>query len=225
MLPENAIRVGEIESFALPTDSPPSPLDQEQRIPGEILLKDGTVLNNIHSIIVATGYHCSYPFLKSYHRDSVPVDQADDIALVTDGTQMHNLHKDIFYIPDPTLAFIGVPYYTATFTLFEFQAMALAAVFAGRAKLPSFEDMRREYRNRLSNKGYGRNFHSLRDQEVEYVNTLLDWVNKDGALIGADPIEGHTVEWHVADTERRKRIQEILAMRERESKQRAVSSW
>ena len=39
--------------------------------------------------------------------------------------QTHNLHKDIWYIPDPTLAFVGVPYHVATFSLFEFKSFRL----------------------------------------------------------------------------------------------------
>jgi hypothetical protein len=105
---------------------------------------------------------------------------------------IHNLHKDIFYIPDPTLAFVGVPYFTATFTLFEFQAMAVAAAFSGRAKLPTQEEMKREYVARVESKGLGKKFHNLRGKDAEYVDELLAWVNQgEGERIG-----GHTEIWH-----------------------------
>ena len=159
---------------------------------------DGTILSDIHSIIVCTGYHCSYPYLSHLHRDDLKPSEADDSIIVSDGTQTHNLHKDIFYIPDPTLSFVGVPYYTATFTMFEFQAIAMAAVYSGRADLPSLQQMRQEYQARLQKKGPGKNFHNLRGEEVAYVKDLVDWVNRDGKLRGLAPIEGHTPEWHVA---------------------------
>lgn len=193
MLPPGTTRVSEVASFNLeqhghvPDDAP---------IPGTVTLVDGQVLTHIDRIVIATGYHCTYPFLSEYHRDSVPPSQADETALVTDGTQMHNLHKDIFYIPDPTLAFIGVPYYTATFSLFEFQAIAVAAVYSGKALLPKEAAMRAEYNRRVEEKGYGRTFHSLRGQDVEYANELRAWINPGIVAAGGKPVEGHTQEWH-----------------------------
>ena len=144
----------------------------------------------------------SLPFLRQYHSDRTPIHEADDRVLVTDGTQVHNLHRDIFYIPDPTLIFIGIPFFTATFTLFEFQAMAVASVLTGNALLPGTDEMRREYQRKLQEKGNGKMFHSLKDREVEYVNELLNWVNRDGARVGAPPLEGHTKDWHDANVDR-----------------------
>ena len=169
-------------------------------------LKDGTILSDIHSVIVCTGYHCSYPFLANLHRDELKPSEADDHILVSDGTQMHNLHKDIFYIPDPTLSFVGVPYYTATFTMFEFQAIAVAAVYSDQANLPTLPLMRQEYQQRLQRKAPGKNFHNLRGEEVAYVKDLVDWVNRDRRLHGLEPIEGHTQEWHVAKTAAMERL-------------------
>ena len=153
----------------------------------------------------------SLPFLRQYHDDETPVHGANSTVLVTDGTQIHNLHKDIFYIPDPSLIFIGIPFFTANFSLFEFQAIAVAAVLSGKAVLPSTEDMRREYQDRLQKKGTGKTFHSLKDREVEYVNELVDWINKDGAKVGAQPVEGHTKAWHLANI---KRLEKMRQMRE-----------
>lgn len=108
---------------------------------------------------------------------------------------MHNLHKDIFYIPDPTLAFVGVPYHVATFSLFEFQAIAVAAVFSGKAELPREEEMRKEYNKKIEEKGVGRAFHSLMGKDVEYANELLAWINPGIVAHGGKAVEGHTKEW------------------------------
>jgi MFS transporter, ACS family, pantothenate transporter len=167
-------------------------LEDSEAIPNTITLVSGEVLGKIDRVLLCTGYHMSFPFLRQYHHDFIGSDDADGEVIVTDGTQMHNLHKDIFYIPDTTLAFIGVPYHVATFSLFEYQAIAVAAVFSGKAKLPGWTDMKEEYRQRLSNKGSGKAFHSLKSEEVEYVNSLVEWINRDGKLYGGSPVEGHS---------------------------------
>lgn len=137
---------------------------------------------------------------------------ADERVLITDGTQMHNLHRDIFYIPDPTLAFVGVPFYTATFTLFEFQALAVAAVFGGRAALPGKDEMRAEYEARVQRKGFGRAFHDLRGEEEAYVAELVGWINRKEN--GVAEVEGHTAEWHAAKKEQVERMKKMLEVKE-----------
>lgn len=132
---------------------------------------------------------------------------ASDRIVVTDGTAYHNLHRDIFYIPDPTLAFIGVPYYTATFSLFEYQAMALAAVWNGKTSLPARDEMRRIYETRVAERGVGRGLNSLKGEQVEYVERLVEWISEalkeshaedKGEQSGkkaTEMVEGHSKEW------------------------------
>ena len=194
-------RIGEVASFELPYEG--------QSKPGAITLKDGRILRDIDRVILATGYHFSHPFLLKLHEDKVLPQDASDTVLVTDGTQIHNLHRDIFYIPDPTLTFVGVPFYTATFTLFEYQAIVVAAVLSGRAWLPKEEEMRAEYKKRVQTKGYGRAFHSLRDQQVEYVTELLAWINLQAEVTGADKVEGYSEKWLAED---KLKLQKMRAM-------------
>lgn len=123
----------------------------------------------------------------------------------------HNLHKDIFYISDPSLAFVGVPFFTATFSLFDFQAMVVAKVFNGLVKLPSERDMRAEYEERVVAKGLGKGFHSLKDREEEYVGELLGWVNGELLGRGLRGLEGHTEGWRRARVEQVKRVKALLA--------------
>lgn len=110
---------------------------------------------------------------------------------------VHNLHQHIFYIPNPTLAFIGVSYHAAAFTLFGFQAQTLARVFAGKAHLPEREHMVAEYEKKVEEKGRGRVFHSLAGPaaEVAYVRELVEWVNAEGEPRGEPKIEAHSEEW------------------------------
>jgi hypothetical protein len=176
-----------------------------------VTLKSGQKVCDIHHVILCTGYHLTLPFLPHLHSDDTPVEEANDELLVTDGTQFHNLHKDIFYINDPSLVFVGVPFFTATFTLFEFQAMVVAKVLSGVAKLPSRTAMRAEYDGRVKAKGYGKAFHSLRDREAEYVDELLAWVNHDLEEAGRSRLEGHTANWHAAREEQVQRIKALFA--------------
>lgn len=199
MLPKNVVRVAEVVRFGPPNASTgDGQVETEAEIPGLVVLKDGGVLKNIHHVLLATGYVTSYPFLPELHSDDTPIAAAgEDLLVTSDGTMAHNLHRDIFYINDPTLAFVGVPYYVATFSLFDFQAQATARVFAGKARLPGREEMRREYEQRVEEKGLGRGFHSLHGAglEIGYVQELVDWVNSSGADIGEPPMLGHSAEW------------------------------
>ncbi|KAF1967408.1 dimethylaniline monooxygenase [Bimuria novae-zelandiae CBS 107.79] len=206
LLPENAARVAEVVAFEI-SDSHGLNLGENEPLPVTVRLKTGQTICGLHNILICTGYHITIPFLPELHSDdTAPVD-ASPTTLVTDGTQLHNLHRDIFYIPDPSLIFIGVPFFTATFTLFEFQAMAAAKVVSGKVKLPSEEAMRKEYDERVALKGYGKAFHSLRDKEVEYVNQLLEFVNSQLD----EKLYGHTETWHEAKAELVARVKAMMA--------------
>lgn len=201
VLPPNAVRVTTVEKFVPPeakVEGKKRTLGRNQPISGSVVLTDGTVLRDIHQVVIATGYIVSYPFLPQLHADTkVDVNPDDKLVVTSDGVMTHNLHKDIFYIDDPTLAFVGVPYHVATFSLFDFQAQALARVFAGRAKLPAQEDMRKEYEQRVQSKGRGRFFHSLvtPGHEIAYVKDLADWVNRYVPETGGEPMPTHSEEF------------------------------
>ncbi|CAG8960763.1 hypothetical protein HYFRA_00002300 [Hymenoscyphus fraxineus] len=197
-------RVSEVSSFAIPhLDSSDFPQS------GTVTLKDGRKLENIDRVILCTGYHQSRPFLPQFQNHNISVEKADDKVLVTDGTQMHNLHKDIFYIPDPTLAFVGIPYYTATFVFFEYLAIAVAGVFSGKVDLPTESEMRDEYEKRVLLKGYGRNFHSMKQDEVQYVDELVDWINRDIVERGGARVERLSEKWLDSRSERVRLLKEV----------------
>ncbi|KAK0711704.1 hypothetical protein B0H67DRAFT_299726 [Lasiosphaeris hirsuta] len=201
LLPKSTIRIGEVDRFVLNdslVEGDEQQLGDDTPLPGSIVLKDGTVLQDIHHVVIAVGYITSYPFLPHLQSDTVaPADAGPELLVTSDGNMAHNLHKDIFYIPDPTLAFIGVPYHAVTFALFDFQAKVLARVFSGRAFLPARADMVEEYQAKVKDRGVGRKFHSLAEtgREVGYVKDLVDWVNRDGEPLGEPRIAGHEEEW------------------------------
>ncbi|KAL2871159.1 major facilitator superfamily domain-containing protein [Aspergillus lucknowensis] len=214
ILPENGVRIAEIQRYEILDNKEDDDDDDDDDdegssagpLPLKMHLKSGQELCGIDQVILCTGYQFTLPFLAAYHDDALTPQEADETVLVTDGSQAHNLHRDIFYIPDPTLAFVGVPFYTATFTLFEFQAIAVANVLSGIAELPTESEMRAEYRERVKQKGYGRQFHSLKDIEEVYVRGLLDWINVFRERRGLTPAEGHTETWHEAKKAGRERL-------------------
>ncbi|KAK3115959.1 hypothetical protein LTR53_004186 [Teratosphaeriaceae sp. CCFEE 6253] len=207
LLPDNAARIEGIRRFEpLSSDT----LDEDGTIPGTITMSSGRTLCRIHQIILCTGYHVSFPFMRQYHTDGVQPEEANEEVLVTNGQVTHNLHKDIWYIPDPSIAF-------ATFSLFEHQAMAVAAVFSGAVALPSKAAMRGEYQDRVRRKGAGRTLHSLKGagQEGGYVAELVAMVNKDLARSDTRRMSGHSVRWLEAYARRRVR-QEALSSKTRD---------
>ncbi|KXJ96473.1 hypothetical protein Micbo1qcDRAFT_114077, partial [Microdochium bolleyi] len=150
--PEPAIKVGEILEFAAPAPAAAAAggdaaAEDSRPKSRTVRLKDGTLLHDIDHVILATGYLTSYPFLGPRLQDpAVPAGQAgDEIVVTRDGLLTHNLHRDIWYIPDPSLAFVGVVFHTSTFSMFDFQAAVVARVLAGFAQLPAREEMREEY--------------------------------------------------------------------------------
>ncbi|KAK4243831.1 hypothetical protein C7999DRAFT_44413 [Corynascus novoguineensis] len=183
-------RVGPVDKFVI----------EDRRVgsaQGAIVLKDGQVIKGIDAIVLCTGYITSYPFLGSLQATTVPREKADNHVIITsDGYTTHNLHKDLFYIPDPTLAFVGVPYHASAFSLYDFQAQVVARVFAGKAQLPNQKVMRNEYneRKRAISAG-GAAFHSLMNKSVEYMQGIQDWMNRDAVRIGHEPMDAIDPKW------------------------------
>ncbi|KAI8336498.1 hypothetical protein BD560DRAFT_378140 [Blakeslea trispora] len=193
LVPKQVKKLGNIKSFKK---------GQSNNIQDAIVeFEDGTQITHLDYVVLCTGYVFNFHFLEHLHSDdhinrtrSQAVD--DDRVLVKDGTQVFNLHKDIFYIPNPTLSFVGIPFHIATFSLFEFQSYAIARVYSGTADLPAEESMRSEWANRESIKGSGREFHALgADLEISYINDILRWINQDGQVHQKQLIKGHDEEW------------------------------
>lgn len=195
-LPEGAERVAMVSEFIASDSDTPQELWGEQSIPGKVVLSDGRVLEGIDHVVVATGYITSYPFLGDLEQPSVSWEEADDKVVITsDGYITHNLHKDIFYIPDPTLAFVGVSHLVSTFSFFDFQAQVVARVFAGQVQLPPESTMREEHKQRKAKFDRGDRFHSLFSKEDIYMAEVLGWVNKDLGKANLQPMQGVDDEW------------------------------
>lgn len=179
--------------------SVPSPLflDNDSPIPGKVILEGGRVLENIHHVIIATGYLTSYPFLGPIlEQPTTPLQDADEKVIITaDCRTVHNLHEGIFYIPDPTLAFIGVTHFASTFSLYDFQAQVLGSVFAGRVRLPSKTAIEVEQKRRKSRLLPGTFLNSIFLLDDFVIHRLLEWVNRDLVAGGLEPLQGPDPKW------------------------------
>ena len=105
---------------------------------GSVEFEDGTIADHVDAVIFATGYLYDFPYLHPSELsggdwlfgtevdergvpsvDSVAVKEGQSNVLVTDGHGVHNLYRHMLYIPNPTLAFVGLPLKVCPFPLFE----------------------------------------------------------------------------------------------------------
>ncbi|KAI2602636.1 FAD dependent oxidoreductase [Hypoxylon sp. NC1633] len=190
----------------------PQTLHNDDPIPGKVVLQDGRVLEGIHYVIIATGYHTSFPFLGPLlERPSMALEDADERVIITsDGRTAHNLHEDIFYIPDPTLAFIGITHFASTFSMYDFQAQVLAAVFAERVALPPKAAMQAEQKRRKSRVLPGTFLNSIFILDDFVIHRMLHWVNEGMVARGFEPLQGPDRAWWEAFGTERKNARPLL---------------
>ncbi|KAK4950278.1 monooxygenase [Elasticomyces elasticus] len=95
-----------------------------------------------------------------------------------------DVYKHIFYIHDPTIAFVGLPKKTAAFTVAEAQSAVVARAFAGRILRPSKPGLERWVREAnetwkkdlADGKVGASDYHSFNlALDKDYVNDLHDW--------------------------------------------------
>ncbi|KAK4183023.1 hypothetical protein QBC35DRAFT_508890 [Podospora australis] len=130
-------------------------------------LVDGNSIPNVDSIIFGTGYSWTLPFLPQVEirNNRVP-----------------KLYQHVVYQSDPTLLFVGAVGAGLTFKIFEWQAVLAASVLAGRAKLPSAQEMKEWEENRIKVKGDGVKFTMVFPDFEEY----FEEVRK----LAGEPVDG-----------------------------------
>lgn len=127
---------------------------------------NGHVEKNVDHVLFCTGYLYSFPFLSSL---SPP-------AVAADGSRPNNIFQHIFYYPQPTLTFIGLPLRIVPFPLSEAQAAVIARVYSGRLPLPSLESMKAWEDDWIATHGSGKSFNVLGyPADANYINDLHDW--------------------------------------------------
>ncbi|BGP13866.1 monooxygenase [Rhodosporidiobolus nylandii] len=127
----------------------------------KIEFEDGRSVEDVDVILFATGYLFSFPFVSPSDApfssapltytpplpDAAPGSQ--EVLATTEpaprgepsrrgGLRLHNLDdRMLFYLPDTTLAFVGLPYLVIPFPLAQLQARLAALHFASSPRLPA----------------------------------------------------------------------------------------
>ncbi|KAK6209920.1 thiol-specific monooxygenase [Colletotrichum tabaci] len=118
---------------------------------GAITFADGTVVRDVDHVILGTGYTFSFPFLPKVQER---VSQAN--------RRLPGVYYHTWDIEDPTLAFLGMCGGGFTFRLFEWQAVAVARLLAGRGNpLPSKEEQKEWERKRVAEFGGGKDYYTI----------------------------------------------------------------
>ena len=155
---------------------------------------DGRVEEDLDAILFATGYYYSFPFLTSL-----------EPRIISTGERVQHLYKQLFYIDDPTIAFLGLPSKIIPFRTVEGQAAVLARVWVGRLELPSTLEMSKWEEKAITERGAGKAFHALLfPKDFEYHNELVDWARRATGQGGKLPIR-----WSAKETWERERFPAI----------------
>ncbi|KAH0836316.1 hypothetical protein J3R83DRAFT_7865 [Lanmaoa asiatica] len=183
-IPKNTTLVGEIEQFL--------PIPEGSQIQsGLVELKNGTILSGIDRVILATGFRYSFPFLSHYYDGATYIPHEGSTLTVSpflpvDGTYIRDLYLDLFYLQDPTLAFIGIPAGARVFSSSDYAALALAKVWTNTAKLPSSPTMLALHEKEVEERGgYGK--YALFLASVAY---MIGWLNEAAAKYGGKQVDG-----------------------------------
>ena len=167
---ENIHVMPEIREFL----SPSSGYDRAVRF------TNGRIEVGIEKVLFCTGYYHSYPFLSAI---TPPV--------ITSGHMVEHLYQHIFYTPNPTLAFVGVPSKVLPFRTCEAQGAVIAGAWAGRLAIPSSAKMEAWIVERITKKGSSRRFHELKfPEDLDYLNEMVAWAlqaSENGEIEGMLP--------------------------------------
>lgn len=121
--------------------------------------------NDIDAVIFCTGFHYSYPFLKSL----------DPTVVVPSGGHAAHLWEQILYTADPTLSFLSVPQRIVPFPIAEAQSAIIARIWSGRLRPPSEAAMEAWVREQHEKKGEGKAIHVMAfPEDVDYINRLYE---------------------------------------------------
>jgi len=132
-----------------------------------VLFANGRIEKDIDAILLCTGYFYSLPFLSSISP-----------KLISTGNRVQNLYKHLLYIPDPTLAFVGLPSKIIPFRTVEGQAAVIARVWSGQLRLPSKLEMCQWEETVIAERGIGKPFHVLPfPRDLEYHNDMVAWAS------------------------------------------------
>lgn len=171
---KDVAEIAEIAEFINPEISEASAFPCSSDNHRAVRFADGSVEVHIESVIFATGYFFSFPFLSNL-----------EPPIITDGFRTRDVYQHIFHIEHPTLAFPVLNLKIIPFPLAEAQCAAIARVWSGRLTLPSKKEMREWEKETIRDRGDGTSFHVLKfPLDAETLNRLEEWV------ASAEKVEG-----------------------------------
>lgn len=132
-------------------------------------LVDGTSIPDVDHIVFGTGYSWTLPFLPS---------------LPIRNNRVPNLYQHVVYQKDPTLLFVGAVGAGLTFKIFEWQAVYAARILAGRATVPSEEEMQKWEDERIVARGDGPKFSVVFPDFEDYFDTVKELAGEGEPGVG-----------------------------------------
>lgn len=153
---------------------------------GTIEFGDGSTLapDAVDKIIYCTGYRPSYPFWNIHNNGRAFYDYENG--------KLVNNYWHTFFHDYPTVAIVGIQK-SLTFRSFEYQAVALARLFAGRnvLSLPPVPEMQAWEAERLRDvKKRGLKFHDVEHQFGRLSEATFDWLGFLYQLAGLGTLQG-----------------------------------
>ncbi|XP_062563495.1 senecionine N-oxygenase-like [Armigeres subalbatus] len=103
------------------------------------VFQDGTS-ESFTVILYCTGYRYSFPFLSA------------NCGVVVEDNYVHPLYKHCININQPTMTFIGLPYYVCAAQMFDLQARFCLAYYTGKKELPTKDDMLADMHEQMKQK-------------------------------------------------------------------------
>ena len=147
---------------------------------------DGNTVKGIDYIIFCTGYLYSYPFFPEHIRKTLIYPRESEQHAFYAGERCRNVFQHLLYRPDPTLAFLTLPWNIVPFPVAEAQGAIVARLWSGRLQVPDNKAMQRWEDERESEMGSGKAFHKLAPpSDVEYINDLWHWARQSKHLTAA----------------------------------------
>ncbi|KAK5655467.1 hypothetical protein OQA88_5738 [Cercophora sp. LCS_1] len=156
------------------------PVIREYLTSGRIVFDDDSYLDDIDTVIYCTGYQPSFPFWNAKTNGRPLYDYA--------AGRLVNGYWHTFFRDFPTLGIVGMPR-VLTFRGFEYQAIALARLWAGRNSqpLPSLAEQERWEKERAERKRRERKkFHDVAWDDGE----THEWLGKLFDIAGLGTLKG-----------------------------------
>ena len=132
---------------------------------GLFVFEDGSEVD-VDAIVYCTGYTADLSFISDKFK----------LNLSEDGRAVHDIWEQMIFIENPSMCVVGLPWSINSFPLMHQQSAFVAAVYSGKIKLPSKEDMQKEFQKELeeslqANKS-SRYFHMYLFKQFEYNDRL-----------------------------------------------------